>query len=62
MSIKKELVEKIQNNFKGNVEAMENILFYIEMGERIGDWDYYRALSYCIALAKGEDVSMYVLY
>jgi hypothetical protein len=61
ITVKKETLEKIQDTFKGKVELMEDTLFYIEMGDRIGDWDYFNALGYCIALAKGKDVSMYRL-
>lgn len=61
LSVSKALVEKIRKDRNDNVESMEESKFYMEMGDRIGDWAYYNALDYTIKLLKGEDVSHWEL-
>lgn len=59
--IKKETVEKIKKIHKGNIESMKSALFSMEMDDRISDWDFYRGLAYCIAVAESKPVDHYGL-
>lgn len=59
LTVEKELVEKINEKYQGNVEDLEEIIFIWDMDSRIGDWAYYNALGYCLKVAKGENVDHY---
>ena len=61
MMVKKELVEKVEKNYK-SVEEMKDAKFYMEMADYIGDWDYYLALCYVVAKAENEYTACYTVY
>ena len=58
-SVKQSIVNKIRQVRNDDIDGMKESKFYMEMGDRIDDKEYYNALCYTIDLLEGKDLSMW---